>query len=166
VAVDVVCELEIPRPRTEVAAYAADPGNTTSWYANIKAVEWETSPPLAVGSRLAFIATFLGRRLNYTYEIRELVPGERLVMSTAQGPFPMETTYIWQDAGDRATRMTLRNRGEPSGFAKVAAPVMVRAMRRAMNGDLRRLSKILQQRASLPSPLSGSEAERARRKLD
>jgi hypothetical protein len=62
--------------------------------------------------------------------------------------------------------MTLRNRGEPSGFAKVAAPVMVRAMRRAMNGDLRRLSKILQQRASLPSPLSGSEAERARRKLD
>jgi uncharacterized protein YndB with AHSA1/START domain len=166
VAVDIVCELEIPRPRAEVAAYATDPDNTTSWYANIEAVEWETPRPLAVGSRLAFIASFLGRRLNYTYEIRELVPGERLVMSTAQGPFPMETTYIWQDAGDRATRMTLRNRGEPSGFAKVAAPVMVRAMRRAMNGDLRRLSKILQQRASLPSPLSGSEAERARRKLD
>jgi uncharacterized protein YndB with AHSA1/START domain len=166
VAVDIVCELEIPRPRAEVAAYATDPDNTTSWYANIEAVEWETPRPLAVGTRLAFIASFLGRRLNYTYEIRELVPGERLVMSTAQGPFPMETTYIWQDAGDRATRMTLRNRGEPSGFAKVAAPVMVRAMRRAMNGDLRRLSKILQQRASLPSPLSGSEAERARRKLD
>jgi uncharacterized protein YndB with AHSA1/START domain len=166
VAVDIVCELEIPRPRAEVAAYATDPDNTTSWYANIEAVEWETPRPLAVGSRLAFIASLLGRRLNYTYEIRELVPGERLVMSTAQGPFPMETTYIWQDAGDRATRMTLRNRGEPSGFAKVAAPVMVRAMRRAMNGDLRRLSKILQQRASLPSPLSGSEAERARRKLD
>jgi uncharacterized protein YndB with AHSA1/START domain len=166
VAVDIVCELEIPRPRAEVAAYATDPDNTTSWYANIEAVEWETPRPLAVGTRLAFIASFLGRRLNYTYEIRELVPGERLVMSTAQGPFPMETTYIWQDAGDCATRMTLRNRGEPSGFAKVAAPVMVRAMRRAMNGDLRRLSKILQQRASLPSPLSGSEAERARRKLD
>jgi uncharacterized protein YndB with AHSA1/START domain len=144
VAVDIVCELEIPRPRAEVAAYATDPDNTTSWYANIEAVEWETPRPLAVGSRLAFIASFLGRRLSYTYEIRELVPGERLVMSTAQGPFPMETTYIWQDAGDRATRMTLRNRGEPSGFARVAAPVMVRAMRRAMNGDLRRLSKILQ----------------------
>jgi uncharacterized protein YndB with AHSA1/START domain len=147
VAVDVVCELEIPRPRAEVAAYAADPDNTTSWYANIKAVEWETPRPLAVGSRLAFVATFLGRRrLTYTYEIRELVPGERLVMSTAQGPFPMETTYTWDDAADGATRMTLRNRGEPSGFAKVAAPVMARAMRRAMNGDLRRLSGILQQR--------------------
>ena len=147
-AVDIVCELEIPRPRAEVAAYAADPDNTTSWYANIKAVEWETPRPLAVGSRLAFVATFLGRRLTYTYEIREFVPGERLVMSTAQGPFPMETTYTWDDAAEGATRMTLRNRGEPSGFAKVAAPVMARAMRRAMNGDLRRLSGILQQRSA------------------
>ena len=145
-AVDIVCELEIPRPRAEVAAYSADPDNTTSWYANIKAVEWETPPPLAVGTRLAFIATFLGRQLSYTYEIREFEPGERLGMSTAQGPFPMETTYTWEDAGERATRMTLRNRGEPSGFAKVAAPVMAQAMRRAMNGDLRRLSAILQQR--------------------
>ena len=148
VAVDIVCELEIPRPRAEVAAYAADPDNTTSWYANIKAVEWETPRPLAVGSRLAFVATFLGRRLTYTHEIRELVPGERLVMSTAQGPFPMETTYTWDDAAEGATRMTLRNRGEPSGFAKVAAPVMARAMQRAMNGDLRRLSGILQQRGA------------------
>jgi uncharacterized protein YndB with AHSA1/START domain len=147
VGVDVKCERTIPRPRSEVAAYAADPDNTTSWYANIKAVEWATPRPLAVGSRLAFIATFLGRRLSYTYEIRELVPGERLVMSTAQGPFPMETTYTWEDAGDGATRMTLRNRGEPSGFKKIAAPVMARAMRRAMTKDLERLSTILQRHA-------------------
>jgi uncharacterized protein YndB with AHSA1/START domain len=142
--VDVQCEIEIPRPRAQVAAYAADPDRTTSWYANIKAVEWQTSPPLEVGSRVAFVATFLGRRLAYTYEIRELVPGERLVMSTAQGPFAMETTYTWHDAPGGATRMTLRNRGEPSGFAKVAAPVMARAMRRAMGRDLRRLRAILE----------------------
>jgi uncharacterized protein YndB with AHSA1/START domain len=147
VAVDVQCERTIPRPRSEVAAYAADPDNTTSWYANIKAVEWQTPRPLAVGSRLAFIATFLGRRLSYTYEIRELVPGERLVMSTAQGPFPMETTYTWEDAGEGATRMTMRNRGEPAGFKRVAARVMARAMRRAMTKDLERLSAILKRRA-------------------
>jgi uncharacterized protein YndB with AHSA1/START domain len=147
VAVDIQCERIIPRPRSEVAAYAADPDNTTSWYSNIKAVEWATPRPLEVGSRLAFIATFLGRRLSYTYEIRELVPGERLVMSTAQGPFPMETTYTWDDAGDNATRMTLRNRGEPSGFNKIAAPIMARAMQRAMTKDLERLSAILQRHA-------------------
>ena len=85
-------------------------------------------------------------------------------MSTAQGPFPMETTYTWHDAGDRATRMTLRNRGGPAGFAKVAAPVMARAMRRAMTADLQRLSEILQTRASLLAPMSASEAKRAWRK--
>jgi uncharacterized protein YndB with AHSA1/START domain len=142
-AVDVQCEIEIPRPRAEVAAYASDPDNTTAWYSNIETVEWKTPRPLAVGSRIAFVATFLGRRLAYTYEVRELVDGERLVMSTADGPFPMETTYTWHDAPDGATRMTLRNRGQPAGFTKLAAPVMARAMRRAMSKDLRRLRALL-----------------------
>jgi uncharacterized protein YndB with AHSA1/START domain len=146
VSVDVQCERTIQRPRAEVATYAADPDNTTSWYANITAVEWKTPRPLAVGSRLAFIATFLRRRLAYTYEIRELVPGERLVMSTAQGPFPMETTYTWGDAGEGATLMTLRNRGEPSGFKRIVGPVVAAAMRRAMTKDLERLSAILEGR--------------------
>ena len=98
--VDVLTETVIARPRAEVAAFAADPGNATAWYENIKAVEWRTSPPLAVGSRIAFVAQFLGRRIEYTYEVREHVAGERFVMSTAEGPFPMETTYAWEDAGD------------------------------------------------------------------
>jgi uncharacterized protein YndB with AHSA1/START domain len=144
VTVDVQCEATIPRPRAEVAAYASDPDNTTSWYANIDAVEWKSPRPLAVGSRLAFVARFLGRRLVYTYEICELVPGERLVMSTAQGPFPMETTYTWQPEGETSTRMTLRNRGEPAGFAKVAGPMMATAMRRANDKDLARLKHILE----------------------
>ena len=114
------------------------------WYENIESVRWESPPPAAVGSRVAFVARFLGRRLAYTYEVRELVPGERLVMSTAEGPFPMETTYTWADTAAGGTRMTLRNRGEPAGFAKVAAPVMAAAMRRANRKDLARLKALLE----------------------
>jgi len=149
-AVDVLTETTVARPRDEVAAYATDPDNATEWYENIKAVHWRSPRPLAVGSRVAFVAAFLGRRLEYTYEIRELVPGERLVMSTAEGPFPMETTYTFADAGPGATRMTLRNRGEPAGFAKVAAPVMAAAMRRANGKDLKRIKEILEARTYDP----------------
>jgi ligand-binding SRPBCC domain-containing protein len=143
-AVDVVTEVQIARPREEVAAFAADPSNATAWYKNIKAVEWETPPPVAVGSKLRFRAQFLGRTLEYTYEVRELDPARRFVMATAQGPFPMETTYAWEDAAPGGTKMTLRNRGEPSGFAAVAAPVMTLAMRKANEADLRRLKALLE----------------------
>jgi hypothetical protein len=144
VAVDVQSEIQIARPRAEVAAYACDPDNATAWYQNIKAVEWKTPKPLAVGSRIAFLAEFLGRRLAYTYEVTEHVPGERFVMSTTEGPFPMQTTYTWQDTGRGATLMTLRNRGEPAGFAKVAGVVMATAMRRANRKDLRQLKETLE----------------------
>jgi Polyketide cyclase / dehydrase and lipid transport len=109
-------------------------------------VEWKSPHPLAVGSRIAFVAQFLGRRIAYTYEVVELVPGERLVMRTAEGPFPMETSYGWEDAAGGGTRMTLRNRGEPSGFSKVAAPMMAGAIRRANRKDLARLKEILEAR--------------------
>ena len=143
-AVDVVTEVEIACPRDQVASYAADPDHATAWYENIEKVEWQTDKPLAIGSRVAFVARFLGRRLSYTYAIRELVAGERLVMSTADGPFPMETTYTWTDVESAGTRMTLRNRGEPSGFAVIAAPLMAWAMRRANTKDLDRLRRILE----------------------
>lgn len=142
--VDVQSHIEIERPRGEVAAFAGDPANATAWYENIESVEWRTEPPLAVGSQVAFIARFLGRRLTYTYGVTELVPGERLVMSTTDGPCPMETAYAWTDTADGYTRMTLRNRGEPSGFSRVAAPVMARAIGRANRKDLLRLKLLLE----------------------
>lgn len=148
--VDVITEAVIDRPRSEVASYAADPTHAPQWYANIDSVRWRTQPPVGVGSRMTFVARFLGRRLEYTYEIVDFVPGERLVMRTARGPFAMETTYTWTDADPGKTRMTLRNRGEPSGFASIAAPMMSQAMRRANTKDLASLKKLLERRAAQP----------------
>jgi hypothetical protein len=143
-AVDVQTEIEIRRPRAVVAAYAADPSHATAWYKNIKKVVWKTRPPIAPGSQIDFVAQFLGRGLAYTYEIRDYVPGERLVMSTDQGPLTMETTYLWRDAPNGATVMTLRNTGTPDGFSRLFAPILAAAVRRANRGDLRRLKKLLE----------------------
>jgi uncharacterized membrane protein len=143
-AIDVISDIVIDRPRAEVAAFASDPENAPLWSANIKSVSWESEPPLGIGTRVAFVAEFLGKRLAYTYEVVEYFPGERLVMRTAEGPFPMETTYTWGSAGNDGTRMTLRNRGAPSGFSRLAAPMMAASMRRANRSDLTRLKALLE----------------------
>jgi uncharacterized membrane protein len=142
--VDVSTEIAIRRPPEEVAAFASNPDNAPRWYVNIKSVEWRTPPPARVGSQVAFVAHFLGRRMAYTYEIVEWVPNTRFVMRTAEGPFPMETTYEWSESSDGATRMTLRNRGTPSGFSRLVAPFMARAMRRANQKDLAALKALLE----------------------
>ena len=142
--VDVETTVEIARPRAAVAAFAADPDNVSAWYRSITRVEWLTERPLGVGTRLAFTAEFLGRRMAYTYEVVAHEPGERLVMRTADGPFPMETTYVWADGAGGTTVMALRNRGRPAGFSAVAAPMLAAAVRRRNRGDLERLKAVLE----------------------
>ena len=146
--VDVLAEIRIDRPTDRVAAYAADPSNAPEWYANIESVEWKTPRPFRVGSRLAFTARFLGRRLSYTYEIAEHAQGKRLVMRSVEGPFPMETSYTFKPAANGSTRMTLRNRGTPAGFSRMFAPFMEAAMRRANRKDLAALKTRLERQGS------------------
>ncbi|WP_114782793.1 SRPBCC family protein [Botryobacter ruber] len=142
--VDIVTETTIDRPQNMVSEYAANPDNAPAWYVNIKSVEWKTPKPLQVGSQVLFKAHFLGRELVYTYEIVAYVPGEKLVMRTSEGPFPMETTYTWSTVANGQTHMTLRNTGKPSGFSKLLAPFMKSAMRRANNKDLALLKQLLE----------------------
>ena len=143
-AVDVVTEIVIDRPVSEVAAFAGNPDNVPRWYVNIKSVEWKTVRRVAVGSRIGFVAHFLGRRMDNTYEIIELVPGARLLMRTTYGPFPMETSYSWEAVSNERTRMTLRNRGTPTGFSVLIRPFMSVAMRRANRKDLMLLKQVLE----------------------
>lgn len=141
--IDVRTETLIHRPVEVVAAYAADPDNAPRWYRNIESAERRTPGPLAVGSRVAFIAHFLGRKLSYVYEIAEYIPARKLVMQTFEGPFPMETTYTWTAVAD-STRMTLGNRGEPTGFSRLVAPIMATMMRAANRKDLAAIKTILE----------------------
>lgn len=144
VKVHVITEILIGKPIDIVAAYATEPDNAPEWYVNIKSANWETPKPLKVGSLITFTASFMGRDLTYTYEITELIEGEKLVMRTHQGPFPMQTIYEWSAFDESSTHMTLTNTGRPSGFSKLLSPFMVWAMKRANNKDLKRLKTILE----------------------
>ncbi len=144
-AVDVLTSIIISCPLKKVAAYASNPSNAPEWYVNIKSVEWKTPEIVEIGSKMGFQAQFMGRKLEYTYEIVEFLPNQKLVMRTAEGPFPMETTYTWEAIEENQTLMTLRNRGKPSGFSKWMAPLVVKMMRNANKKDLNKIKQILEQ---------------------
>jgi uncharacterized membrane protein len=142
--VNVFTEIIINSPHEKVAKYAANPDHAPDWYVNIKSAEWQTEKTLQTGSKIAFIAEFLGRRLEYVYEIAVYIPGQKLVMKTADGPFPMETIYTWESINENQTRMTLRNKGVPSGFSKIFVPFMSLMMKKANKKDLIKLKEILE----------------------
>ena len=149
-SIDVTVETAIARPREEVAAFALDPANDTAWIGSISESRRVTDGPLAPGSRVARVASFLGKRIEYVNEIDELVSGERLVMHSVAGPFPMRITYEFVD-GDGGSVARIRVEGDAGGFYALAAPALRRKVRRSVEADLAALKGLLERRGGQPS---------------
>jgi uncharacterized membrane protein len=143
VTIDVTAQVEIARPRPEVAAYMTDPANDPAWIGGVREVRLVTPPPVAVGSRVARVASFLGRRVEYVNEIVELDPGRVLDMRSVKAPFPMRVTYSFDDGGG-ATIVRNRVRGDPGGFFALFGPLLAPLVRRSVQGDLERLRAVLE----------------------
>ena len=143
----VVVEAEIERPRDEVAAYVFDWRNDPTWIGALRDVRLETDGPLGVGSRVARVASFLGRRIEYVNEVVELEPGFRLAMRSVKAPFPMRVVYELEDADADSTRIRIRAGGDATGFYRLAGPLLDRAVERGIRGDLGRLKRLLESRA-------------------
>jgi uncharacterized membrane protein len=142
--VDIYTAITIKCPVQKVSEYTANPDHAPHWYVNIDSAEWLTEKSFSNHSQIEFKARFLGRDLSYVYEIVEFVPNKRLAMKTANGPFPMETTYLWEALDEKTTRMTLRNKGNPKGFSKWLTPLMSIMMKKANRKDLIRVKGILE----------------------
>jgi uncharacterized membrane protein len=142
-AVDIIASGTIVRPRDEVAAYLRDPANDTSWIGGLRSARLLTSGPVAVGSQVERVASFLGRRIEYVNEITELT-GDRLAMRSVRSPFPMRVTYGHRQASDGATEVSVRVEGDAGRYYALLAPLLGVAVRRSITRDLRNLKRILE----------------------
>jgi uncharacterized membrane protein len=145
--IDVTAEVAVRRPPAEVAAYMVDPRNDPHWIGGVREVRLETPPPVAVGSRVARVASFLGRRVEYVNEITALDPQRVLDMRSVSAPFPMRITYSF-DALDGGAATVVRNRvrGEPGGFFGLFGPLLGPLVKRSVQKDLERLRDVLEAR--------------------
>lgn len=127
----VTTDIFINRPKADVAAYVMDTKNTPSWIDGVNAVEWITEQPLQVGSKISFIPRYLGKTFEATYEVVRLRADKELVLRTGKGPFPRETTILWETTSNGGTKMTVKSRGEPTDLFKLFTPYITNSLRRS-----------------------------------
>jgi uncharacterized protein YndB with AHSA1/START domain len=146
VNIDVTAEVRVGRPPREVAAYMTDPANDPEWIGGLREAHLQGDPPLRVGSRVARVASFLGRRLEYVNEVVAL-DAAQLDMRSVAAPFPMRITYSFMPEDDGgATTVRNRVRGEPRTFFALLGPLLAPMVKRSVQKDLGRLRDVLEGR--------------------
>jgi uncharacterized membrane protein len=143
-SIDVLGEVNVRRPREEVAAYMTDPANDPEWIGGLREARLVGDGPLGEGSRVARVASFMGRRVEYVNEITTLEPGRVLEMRSVKAPFPMHITYTFEDA-DGATIVRNRVRGG-GGLFSLGSPLFAPMVKRNVQKDLGRMRDLLEAR--------------------
>ena len=142
-AVDVIAEVVIQRPRDQVATYAMDPQYEPEWISGIRESRMLTDPPLGEGTRVHRVARFLGRRIEYILEVSEYDPEHRLAMRSVKSPFPMRVTYEFEEVGS-GTRARIHVQGGPDGLLGLVGPLLAMGVRRNISRDLKNLKSLLE----------------------
>ena len=146
-AIDVIVGTTIAAPRDEVARYVMDHRNDPVWIGGITESELLGEPPIAVGSRVRRVASFMRKRIEYVNEVTHLEPGTLLEMRSVKSPFPMVVTYAFEEA-DGGTRASVRVQGDSSALYRIAGPLLARQVRRSVQSDLDTLRTILERPTS------------------
>ena len=142
-SIDVKTEVVINRSKDDVARFAMNPGNDPSWIGGIVEARTLTDPPFNKGTKVARVATFLGKRIKYVTEVIDYEPTGRLVMHSVKGPFPMTIRYQFEETGG-GTLVRIQNQGEVRGFFKLAGPVVAGLLKRSVTRDLAKLKELLE----------------------
>ena len=133
----------INRPPEEVFAYATDPTHAPEWQSS--ALETSIEGPVRAGASGKEVRKFLGRRMESTMRIEAFEPPRRFALQVTSGPVPFHVEQTVEPEG-AGSRVAVTIEGEPGRFFKLADPLVERAVRRELEGNLATLKDILETR--------------------
>jgi hypothetical protein len=143
--IDVTASVRIEAPPQAVAAVEFDPQRDPEWIGGVSRVEAITPPPLGRGSEVRRLGGFLGRPIEWVMHVEAYEPDRLVAMHALKSPFPMDVDYVLEPLdGGRATKASIRIRGEGRGMYGLPSALMGPMVRRSVQGDLGRLKRIVE----------------------
>jgi uncharacterized protein YndB with AHSA1/START domain len=140
---EVEITLTIARPPEEVFAFIADFEKNSLWQQGVKKA-WITSEgPFGVGTTYTQLSRFLGRDIEFHFEVIGYEPGRRVEFRTVSGTFPVHIVREVEPAAG-ATRVHAVIQGEAGGIFRLATPLLNQMTRRQIEGDYARLKELLE----------------------
>jgi uncharacterized membrane protein len=134
----------ISRPRDEVFAFVADARNRPKWDESVDSEELTSPEPIGVGTTVRTKLTSMGREYEYTWEVVEHDPPDRMRIESTSGPFPTTLTYVLSDAPDGGTAVDFSVAGRPSGPLRLMQPLIARNTQRNLDRGFARLKQLLE----------------------
>jgi len=133
----------IARPLEEVFAFVEDARNRPRWDGSVTSEELTSPEPIGVGTTVRTKLSSMGREYEYTWEVTEHVPPNRMTIESTSGPFP--TTLAYQlDGRDGGTSVDFAVTGRPTGLLRLLQPVIARNMQANLDRGFARLKELLE----------------------
>lgn len=138
----------IDAPVEEVFAYLTDPTNELEWVSSAREreiVEGQGDQ----GTRFRAIDQFLGKRIEFLYEVTEHDAPDRYAFRTVEGPFPgeIDVTLSPEGGGTTLTYAAKAEAGFKGLFGKLTEPIVTRIVERDTSADLAKLKALVEARS-------------------
>ena len=137
-------EVLVSRPMDEVFAFVEDARNRPLWDDSVISEELTSPEPIRVGTTVRTRLRSMGREYEYTWEVREHQPPNRMTIESTSGPFPTTLAFgLGEEPG--GTRVGFSITGRPSGFLRLMQPLIARSTQANLDRAFPRLKQVLEE---------------------
>lgn len=140
----------ISRPAAEVFDFLVHAENLPRWDSSMLECVQVGSDPVTVGTRYRGASKILGRRIEWTTEVIDFVPGVRSASKAVEGTLSFTVSYeVSETAAGTALRYRIvADSGLGGAFGRAMEPIVEKAQTKVVKANLNTLVGLLEQQAA------------------